>query len=110
MKLSDYKLEIFFISVLITSIIGVVIWFILDYFSLDNSIEIAVISTLVIIMIFVSFLLHGRGLLPEPEITTKIISLDKNYTRRKIRMNIFTREKYLNFLLKKRRYNKFYKK
>ena len=110
MKFADYKLEFFFVSVLLSGVIGAIIWFIMEYFSIENSIEIAVISTLALIMIIVSYLLHGRGLLPDPEIFIKKQFLQYNYTRKKIRLKIFTREKYLKFQLKKRLYQKYIEK
>ncbi|NHJ47690.1 MAG: hypothetical protein FK733_07880 [Asgard group archaeon] len=110
MKFADYKLEFFFISILITSVIGVIIWFILEYFSVNNSIEIAVISTIAIIMILISYLLHGKGLLPDPKMSSKTNFLEYNYTRKKIRMKGFTREKCIPFTLKKKIYQKYNRK
>jgi hypothetical protein len=105
MKFNDYKLEFTLVFIVIAGIIGVIIWFILDYLAINNSIELAVITSIAIIMLLITYLLHGKGLLPLPK--KRLYSKNMNYMRKKIRKSNFVREKYLHFHVKKKKFKNF---
>jgi low affinity Fe/Cu permease len=104
MKFSDYKLEITLVFMVIAGIIGVIVWFILDYLAINNSIELAVITSITIIMLLITYLLHGKGLLPHPKKQFYSKNMSYNYMRKKIRKSNFVREKYLHFHVKKKKF------
>jgi hypothetical protein len=101
-RLVKYRFEFSIIFVILSIISGVVIWFILDYFMVKNSIEIAVISTIMLVMFLVSYYLHGKGLLPDPNKMPRTKISPFSYTRNKIRSTSFKRNKFLPFSYKKR--------
>ncbi|NHK32011.1 MAG: hypothetical protein FK730_11710 [Asgard group archaeon] len=107
MKFNDYKLEFTLVFIVIAGIIGVILWFILDYLAINNSIELAVITSISIIMLLITYLLHGKGLLPHPKKQFNSENLSYNYIRKKIRKSNFKREKYLHFYIKKKKYKNF---
>ena len=104
MKFDEYKFEFTIIFIIISVIVGVIIWFTLDFFSISNSIELAIISTVTLIMILITNSLHGKGLLPEPKDQRMTNKLIYNYTRGKIRESPFKRKKYLGICIRKKKY------
>lgn len=106
MKFDEYKLEFTLVFIVITGIIGVIIWFTLDYFAINNSIELAILSSVTLLMILITNSLHGKGQLPKPETQFYPGNLSYNYTRKKIRKSSFKRNKYLHIFVKKKKFKK----
>ncbi|NHJ38391.1 MAG: hypothetical protein FK731_00055, partial [Asgard group archaeon] len=79
MKFNEYKLEFTLVFIVMSSIIGVILWFTLDFFNIDNSIELAIISSVAMIMVLITYSLHGKGLLPKPNNQKNRENLIYNY-------------------------------
>lgn len=93
MDQTKVKIEFVLISLLVTIISGVVLWFILDRFASNLSIEISVFITSLLISAIIIYSLHGRGILPIPE--TEQLPIIAN-SGKKIN-SFYSRKKYLVF-------------
>ncbi|HUT82187.1 MAG TPA: hypothetical protein VMZ29_13375 [Candidatus Bathyarchaeia archaeon] len=96
MNLKEHKLEFTLIYILVCAIIGVIIWFILDFVNYTNSIEISILITMTLLIGIITYAAHGKGLLPDPENKTIDNSSRKYkefiYSRKKLKLKDFKRK------------------
>ncbi|MCK5185201.1 MAG: hypothetical protein KAQ95_12905 [Candidatus Heimdallarchaeota archaeon] len=97
-KMNYRKLKFEYVLVFIISSIisGVLLWFILDYFNIETSIEISVLIVIALISGVIIYNLHDRGLLPQP-VYGKTADSEKTsgrYNRKRYRPKDFTRVGY----------------
>ncbi len=67
MNQTKVKFEYVLVSLIISIVLGVIVWFMLDSFGSIISIEISVFITTLFISAIITYSLHGRGILPIPE-------------------------------------------
>ena len=91
------KIEHFLIYTLFSSISGVVLWYILSYFEVNNAVEYSVFLVIILIGFIISFVLHDKGVLNSPIISNRNSYLNsfrngKKYYRKKfiLRKNPFS--------------------
>jgi len=96
MNYRKIKFEHVLVYIIASIISGVLLWFILDNFNIDTSIEISVLIALSLISGIIIYSLHGRGLLPQPvfDKTTDSMKTPSRYYRRRYRTKDFTRVEY----------------
>jgi len=87
MNIEEQKPIIILISLILSVIIGVVFWFLLEKIHFLLSVEIASLISLVLISSVLTYFFHGKGLLPSPEkkvVKTSSFELKPTpYTRKK---------------------------
>ncbi len=95
MNLKEHKMEFSIIYILISMIIGVILWFILEKLNYVNSKEVSILISMSLIIGLIIYATHGKGLLPDPA----GLSLDNldgkfksfTYSREKIKTKSFKR-------------------
>lgn len=91
------KFEYVLVFIIASIISGVLLWFILDYFDIETSIEISVLIVLALISGIIVYNLHDRGLLPQPALNRATDSKKtlSRYNRKRYRIKDFSRLEYL---------------
>ena len=101
MNIKDHKLEFASLYFLISVILGVSLWFLLDKLNISTSKEIAVLFSITSIVCLLTYLSHNKGLLPAPKLVKSgSVIIDRfresEYARKKYRFSSFIR---MNFRL-----------
>jgi len=96
MNYKKLKFEYVLVFIIASIISGVLLWFILDYFNIETSIEISVLIVLALVSGIIIYNLHDRGLLPQPvfDRTADSEKISGRYNRRRYRTKDFSREEY----------------
>ncbi|MBN1328545.1 MAG: hypothetical protein JXA54_03635 [Candidatus Heimdallarchaeota archaeon] len=96
MNIKEHKMEFSLIYILTCSIIGVIVWYVLDRVNYTNSIEISILISISLIIGFITYAAHEKGLLLDP--ISKSIDCFSNrykeftYYRKKVNLNDFKRK------------------
>jgi len=101
MNIKEHKLEFTLLYILGCTLLGVLIWFILETVNFENSIELATLISLSLIVGILIFASHGKGLLPDPKTRKKVklqIKLFRavSYSRENFQGIDYQRKKYRN--------------
>ncbi len=96
MNYRKLKFEHVLVFIIASIISGVLLWFLLDYFNIEISIEISVLIALALISGIIIYSLHDRGLLPQPVFERTADSMKKlgRYNRIRYRTKDFSRVEY----------------
>ncbi|NPE06861.1 MAG: hypothetical protein GNW80_01145 [Asgard group archaeon] len=96
MNYKKLKFEYVLVFIIASIISGVLLWFILDYFDIETSIEISVLIVLALISGIIIYNLHDRGLLPQPVFdgTADSEKTPGRYNRKRYRTKDFSRVEY----------------